>query len=72
MKWLIIIALVLASCTQKEKKAQIPQPVKLIGDTVIPATIAGNFSDQTTLRFDSSAIDSFILSIHYFPDFRMS
>jgi murein L,D-transpeptidase YcbB/YkuD len=63
MKWSIILLLTLASCAAgngKEPKADTLLPARAVADTIVPSDIAGKFSEQTSLRFDSSELKKFI------------
>ncbi len=66
--WVIIILALILGCGQAQNnkdKTAVPAAVKT--DTIAPADIAGNFSDQAELRFDSSEISKFI---HTHPSFK--
>jgi murein L,D-transpeptidase YcbB/YkuD len=68
MKWIIFILSAMLSCTQSsENKAADKALLVPTNDTVPPTAIAGNFSSQTELRFDSTRIDSFFKA---YPLFR--
>lgn len=70
MKWIFFILIALISCAQKpeQTKADKSQLVST-ADTFPSATIAGNFSGQTTIRFDSTAIDSFFKAYPLFKKY---
>lgn len=73
MKYLIFIMLALASCVQggnKDNSANKPLPPKPSADTIIPSDIAGKFSGQTDLRFDSSALNAFIAKHPRFASYK--
>ncbi|HSF45714.1 MAG TPA: L,D-transpeptidase family protein [Chitinophagaceae bacterium] len=44
--------------------------VTVVTDTIAPTDVVGNFSDQTELKFDSSAIDQFIQDHPVFETYR--
>lgn len=68
MKWILIILIALASCAQTGEKKDV-QNASLVPppDSIPNTTIAGNFSSQTELRFDSTRVDSFFKA---YPLFR--
>ena len=70
MRWLILLCLFAASCNQKETKVEKKAASLPVSDTVLPSTIAGNFSDQTTIRFDSTAVDSFLVHYPLFSSYK--
>lgn len=73
MKRYILILSVLTSCVQggsKDVKTIKPAPVVPVADTIAPSDIAGKFSGQTDLRFDSSALNAFIAKHPKFATYR--
>jgi L,D-transpeptidase YcbB len=68
MIWMIIISALIIGCGQAGNKTEVP-PVQVtaVTDTINPSDIAGNFSDQSELRFDSTEISKFLVS---HPDFK--
>lgn len=69
MKWLIVPSalFLLAACTGNTSTKP-PAPVSKVQvmDTIVPADIAGNFSGQTLLHFDSIQLDLFLKK---YPEF---
>jgi murein L,D-transpeptidase YcbB/YkuD len=59
--WVIIILALILGCGQAQNNKDIAaDSVPAMADTIAPTEIAGNFSDQAELRFDSSEINRFI------------
>lgn len=72
MKWTILIALamVTAACGSNPRADAKPSTAQQAVDTIIHGNIAGNFSDQTSLRFDSTRLDSFLVQYPAFVPYR--
>jgi murein L,D-transpeptidase YcbB/YkuD len=70
MKWIFFILISVVSCAQKpeQTKAEKTQLVSST-DSIPNSTIAGNFSSQTELRFDSARIDSFFKAYPVFKKY---
>lgn len=59
--WVIIILALILGCGQAQNnKDNAADSATAITDTIVPTEIAGNFSDQAELQFDSSEINKFI------------
>lgn len=70
MKWITIILIVLASCAQTSDKKPDEKATLVPSTDTLPQTpIAGNFSSQTSLRFDSTRIDSFFKAYPLFKQY---
>jgi len=67
----IIISSSLAACNNspKAETAKPAKPIQAI-DTIVPSDIAGRFSDQTQLRFDSTRLDSFLVKYPSFASYK--
>lgn len=67
----IVISSSLAACNNSPKgeTAKPAKPLQVI-DTIVPSDIAGRFSDQTQLRFDSTRLDSFLVRYPSFSSYK--